>query len=61
MGSYTGLKVSELLRLRVCDVKDKQEIEIIRNKKVQIIKLHKELQSVLIEYICTLKNQSDEN
>lgn len=53
IGIYTGLRISDILKLRVCDVKNKSHIYIRENKthKENSIFIHKELRPILNSYI----------
>ena len=59
-GIYTGLRISDILRLRVKDVKDKERIRIKQKKTNQFvdIKLNKELREIYKEY-CKDKEPMD--
>ena len=52
MGVYTGLRISDMLKLRIGDVKNKKNIKIKEKKtnNIRIIQLHSELYKELYEY-----------
>lgn len=52
LGTYTALRVSDILKLKIKDVRNRQTINLIENKtgKQQIIKLNKEVMKALSDF-----------
>lgn len=59
-GTYTGLRISDILKLKVKDVKDKKYIDIREKKtgKRNLIEINTELKQAYKEY-CFDMNQED--
>lgn len=58
-GTYTGLRISDILKLKVKDVKDKKYIDIREKKtgKRNLIEINPLLRKVYKEYCCDMDNE----
>ncbi len=59
-GAYSGLRISDILKLRICDVKNKDVIRIreMKTKKEKKFEINPELKRELKKY-CEGKNQNE--